>query len=145
MKKADQYHKWVEWSEEDQTYIGRCPDLITGIHGDALVARDPLQRHLVGHVVMADIHPLPWLLGDFTHIAFPEFDELPESLDAPFLLIDELLAEDLELKLHAAYFRESLQIRGQADGTALLYLRVAEFRKLFPGRVPEFIPELTPP
>jgi hypothetical protein len=34
MKKADQYHKWVEWSDEDQTYIGRCPDLITGIHGD---------------------------------------------------------------------------------------------------------------
>jgi hypothetical protein len=34
MKAADQYHKWVEWSDEDQTYIGRCPDLITGIHGD---------------------------------------------------------------------------------------------------------------
>ena len=29
-----QYHKWIEWSEEDQTYIGKCPDLITGIHGD---------------------------------------------------------------------------------------------------------------
>ncbi len=34
MKKSDQYHKWVEWSTEDQTYIGKCPDLITGIHGD---------------------------------------------------------------------------------------------------------------
>ncbi len=34
MKTADQYHKWVEWSSEDQTYIGKCPDLITGIHGD---------------------------------------------------------------------------------------------------------------
>ena len=34
MTKADHYHKWVEWSDEDQTYIGRCPDLITGIHGD---------------------------------------------------------------------------------------------------------------
>ena len=34
MKKSDQYHKWVEWSAEDQTYIGKCPDLITGIHGD---------------------------------------------------------------------------------------------------------------
>lgn len=33
MKQQDQYHKWVEWSEEDQVYIGRCPDLITGIHG----------------------------------------------------------------------------------------------------------------
>lgn len=34
MKESDPYHKWVEWSDEDQTYIGKCPDLITGIHGD---------------------------------------------------------------------------------------------------------------
>ncbi len=34
MKPGDVYHKWVEWSDEDQTYIGMCPDLITGIHGD---------------------------------------------------------------------------------------------------------------
>lgn len=33
MKTSDQYHKWVEWSEEDQAYLGKCPDLITGIHG----------------------------------------------------------------------------------------------------------------
>ncbi|MDI6793168.1 MAG: pilus assembly protein HicB [bacterium] len=38
MKTSDQYHKWVEWSEEDHVYIGMCPDLITGIHGD-----NPLQ------------------------------------------------------------------------------------------------------
>lgn len=34
MKKGDQYHKWVEWSDEDGVYIGKCPDLMTGIHGD---------------------------------------------------------------------------------------------------------------
>lgn len=34
MKTSDEYHKWVEWSEADQVYIGKCPDLITGIHGD---------------------------------------------------------------------------------------------------------------
>jgi hypothetical protein len=34
MKKSDLYHQWIEWSEQDQTYIGKCPDLITGIHGD---------------------------------------------------------------------------------------------------------------
>jgi hypothetical protein len=34
MKTGDQYHKWVEWSESDGVYIGKCPDLITGIHGD---------------------------------------------------------------------------------------------------------------
>ncbi len=38
MRIIDQYHRWVEWSEEDQVYIGMCPDLITGIHGD-----DPVQ------------------------------------------------------------------------------------------------------
>ncbi len=34
MKVADRYHKWVQWNEEDQVYVGKCPDLITGIHGD---------------------------------------------------------------------------------------------------------------
>jgi hypothetical protein len=40
MKRSDNYHKWVEWSEEDHVYIGKCPDLITGIHGD-----DPIQLY----------------------------------------------------------------------------------------------------
>lgn len=40
MKTSDHYHKWVEWSEEDQVYVGRCPDLITGIHGD-----DPIRLY----------------------------------------------------------------------------------------------------
>jgi hypothetical protein len=40
MKASDQYHKWVEWNSEDQVYIGKCPDLITGIHGD-----DPIRLY----------------------------------------------------------------------------------------------------
>lgn len=34
MKTSDNYHKWIEWNDEDQVYIGKCPDLITGIHGN---------------------------------------------------------------------------------------------------------------
>ena len=34
MTAIDHYHRWVEWSDEDHVYVGRCPDLITGIHGD---------------------------------------------------------------------------------------------------------------
>ncbi len=34
-KETDQYHRWVAWSEEDQVYVGRCPDLFFGgVHGD---------------------------------------------------------------------------------------------------------------
>jgi len=40
MTASDRYHKWVEWSEEDRVYLGKCPDLITGIHGD-----DPIQLY----------------------------------------------------------------------------------------------------
>ena len=34
MKASDQYLKIVEWSEEDQCYVGTCPGLMLGgIHG----------------------------------------------------------------------------------------------------------------
>ncbi|MFW6353728.1 MAG: type II toxin-antitoxin system HicB family antitoxin [Verrucomicrobiota bacterium] len=34
-KKSDAYLKVVEWSEEDQCYIGTCPGLMFGgVHGD---------------------------------------------------------------------------------------------------------------
>jgi hypothetical protein len=35
MKVSDSYHKWVEWRDEGGVYIGKCPDLITAIHGHA--------------------------------------------------------------------------------------------------------------
>ncbi len=38
MKLSDRYHKWIEWSDEDQVYLGRCPDVITGIHGTDPIA-----------------------------------------------------------------------------------------------------------
>lgn len=35
MKPGDRYLKIVEWSEEDQCYVGTCPGLMRGgIHGD---------------------------------------------------------------------------------------------------------------
>lgn len=35
MKESDKYLKIVEWSEEDQCYIGSCPGLfLGGCHGD---------------------------------------------------------------------------------------------------------------
>ena len=47
---SDHYHKWVEWSEEDGVYIGKCPDLITGIHGD-----DPVRLYAELHDVVEDV------------------------------------------------------------------------------------------
>ena len=30
MKPEDRYHRFVRWSDEDQCYIGYCPDLYLG-------------------------------------------------------------------------------------------------------------------
>jgi predicted RNase H-like HicB family nuclease len=39
MKESDRYAKSVEWSEEDQCYVGSCPGLMFGgCHGDDEVA-----------------------------------------------------------------------------------------------------------
>ncbi len=62
MKGKEQYHKWVEWSKEDQTYIGKCPDLITGIHGDDPVKLYRELREVVEDVIRhleAEGRPLP--------------------------------------------------------------------------------------
>lgn len=35
MKPSDRYLKIIEWSEDDQCYVGRCPGLMLGgVHGD---------------------------------------------------------------------------------------------------------------
>ena len=103
-----------------------------------LAGRDARNYHLIGSVILPDSHPLIWQLGDFTRVNFPTIDDLPEPLDAEFLLIDLPLVEELEPKLRDVYFKERMHIRGQSDQTAELYLRAATFGEFFPGRVPEF-------
>ncbi len=62
MKLGDKYHKWVEWSEEDSVYLGKCPDLITGIHGSEpakLYAELCVVVDDVIHHLQAEGRPLP--------------------------------------------------------------------------------------
>ena len=34
-KKSDKYIKIIAWSEEDECYVGRCPDIMmVGVHGN---------------------------------------------------------------------------------------------------------------
>lgn len=49
MKIADRYHRFVRWSEEDQLYIGYCPDLYFGgvCHGEK---EEAVYSELCGHI-----------------------------------------------------------------------------------------------
>jgi hypothetical protein len=50
VKESDSFHKWIEWSDEDCVYIGQCPDLISGIHGD-----DPVRLYAELCEVVEDV------------------------------------------------------------------------------------------
>jgi predicted RNase H-like HicB family nuclease len=62
MKTTAADHKRVEWSEEDGVYLGKCPDLISGIHGDDPVTLYAELTQLVAEVIdhfEETGHPLP--------------------------------------------------------------------------------------
>jgi hypothetical protein len=106
----------------------------------ALVRLDRANHHIRGHVIGPDHHPLPWMLGDFTRVNFTDAEHLPQQLDADFLLVDDLLAGELEPQLRDTYFREPLRVRGNAAESSILYLRERTFRFFFPDRAAEFSP-----
>jgi uncharacterized protein (TIGR03663 family) len=103
-----------------------------------LAKRNPIYYQLTGHMIRTSAYPLPWILGDFTHIGYYEHGNSPANLDADFLLVQEDQIKEVEPKLRNAYYAEPLRIRNYQD-TSKLYLSAKVFKEFFPGRSPDFI------
>ena len=134
------FHHYAD-EAEPYVYVQTRTDineLITPLR--ALVAADPRQQFLQGHVIIPSQYPLVWLLADFPQIDFPSALQLPDPLDADVLLVDDPLVEHVEPELRSNYFKTPLKIRGKSGEMEMLYLRQGVFGRLFPGRVPEFQP-----
>ena len=102
-----------------------------------LARRNPTNYQLVGHLIRTSTYPLPWMLGDFTRIGYYEHDNLPDKLDADFLVVQEDKIEEVESKLHDSYYTEPMRIRASQDASKL-YLSARVFSGFYPGRVPDF-------
>jgi uncharacterized protein (TIGR03663 family) len=102
-----------------------------------LAHRDPRAYYLTGHIIRGSAYPLPWILGDFVNIGYYEHENLPQSLDAPFLLVQEDKIKQIEAKLREAYYTDTLRIRAYQDNSKL-YLNAKVFKNFFPGREPDF-------
>jgi len=105
-----------------------------------LTRRDPLQYYLRGHLVLPEQYPWVWLLGDFPRVDYPSFDQLPDPLDADFLVIDDPLVDQTEPLLQQPYFKIPMRIRGNSDSRATLYLSTGTFAGLVPAETPKFVP-----
>ena len=99
-----------------------------------LAHRNPIYYQLTGHMVRTSAYPFPWILGDFPRIGYYERDNLPEKVDADFLLVQEDRIEGVEKQLHESYYTMPLTIRPYQD-TSKLYLSAKTFKEFFPDRV----------
>ncbi len=103
-----------------------------------LAKRDPAYYQLTGHMIRSSSYPFPWILGDFPHIGYYEHKNLPATLDADFLLVQEDQIAEVEAKLRGSYYTEPLRVRNYQD-TSKLYLSAEIFKEFFPGRSPDFV------
>lgn len=66
-EQAARYAKFVEWSDEDQCFIGRCPEIMAGgVHGrdEARVYAELCQAvEEMVELIFAEGHDLPHRLG----------------------------------------------------------------------------------
>jgi uncharacterized protein (TIGR03663 family) len=102
-----------------------------------LANRNPGYYHLTGHMIRTSAYPLPWMLGDFPRIGYYEHDNLPDKVDADFLLVQEDRIAEIEAKLHDSYITMPLRIRSYQD-TSKLYLSPKYFQQFY-HRAPDFI------
>jgi uncharacterized protein (TIGR03663 family) len=103
-----------------------------------LAKHNPAYYQLTGHLIRSSVYPLPWILGDFPNVGYYEHGNLPQNLDADFLLVQEDKIKEVESKLRNAYYTEPLTIRNYQDPSKL-YLSATVFKRFFPGRSPDFV------
>ena len=103
-----------------------------------MVRSNPLNYRMVGHFIRTSTYPFPWLLGDFTSVGYYEKNNSPGKYDADFLVVQQDRVEEVEKKLHESYFTEPMTIRPYQDPSKI-YLNAKTFRKIFPGRKPDFV------
>lgn len=126
--------------QEHYAYVQTTLDINKLLHPlRTLVARDRTNYHLPGYVVLGDVHPLPWLLADFTRVQIGNLTDLPKDVsDGQFFLVAEEYQESIERILRGTWFREKITVRGNSGQSQILYLRPSTFAEFVPGRQPEF-------
>jgi uncharacterized protein (TIGR03663 family) len=105
-----------------------------------IVAQDPANYNMRGLILLSSYYPLPWVLGDFAHVAYYSDGNGSDTSQADFLMADSDRVEKIEPMLKEPYFKESFRLRGGMEPSEL-YLRASKFQQIFPGRDPEFQPE----
>ncbi|HEY0791455.1 MAG TPA: glycosyltransferase family 39 protein [Chthoniobacterales bacterium] len=96
---------------------------------------------LKGNVLLSSYFPIPWVLGELSHVGYYSDDEAwPKQLDADFIVAEDELAGDVEAELTQTYFENTFRLR-DGMGPCRVFFRYDTFKNVFPNRQPDFRPE----
>ena len=112
-----------------------------------LAHSDPRAYQMVGHIIRPSPYPLPWILGDFGRVGYYEKDNMPDKLDADFLLVEQGKIATVEAKLYDSYYTVPVTIRPYQDPSKA-YFSARLFKSFFQEQPPDFTgakPATTPP
>ncbi len=127
---------------EPYVYVQTLKDVYKMVNPlNQLATRNPENYHMDIHIILSSYHPLPWLLGDFTHVGYYDDDRKPDHFDADCLIVEDSRVEEVEKSLHDTYFTETIRLRSSQERSKL-YFNVKRFGSLFPTRKPGFTPDV---
>ncbi len=95
-------------------------------------AKDPRFYHARGSVFLESYYPIPWILGDFTSVGYFDKGEIPEMLDAAFILCAEEDSEAVQAALAGPYYRRDFLVRSGV-GPCIAFFRFDDFQEIFGG------------
>ncbi len=98
----------------------------------------PETRHLPAEILLDSYYPLPWILGEFTQIAYRKPEARPDFSQADWIVVEKSQATEMAPLVPFDAFVEDFRLRsGQPE--CRVYFRKESFRDIFPGRAPEHL------
>lgn len=97
-----------------------------------LARENPAAYGLRGDLMLGSYYPLPWMLGDFSNVAYHGDGAWPASTNADFLAAEESKAPRVEKLLREPYYRRNFRLR-DAQEDCVAWFKVKTFRPLLDG------------
>lgn len=120
--------------KEPYVYVQTFPEIRRLTDPLLKLAHDnPAAYQLNGDFMLGSYYPLPWMLGDFTMIAYHSDKDWPERLDGDFIATEVSKAERVEPMLREPYYRVPFRLR-DAQEDCVAWFRVATFRSVLDGQ-----------
>jgi uncharacterized protein (TIGR03663 family) len=101
--------------------------------------KNPPLFHERMHVITYSNWPIPWILGDFTHVGYLGPAAVPADPDGAFIIIDLKDRDKLEAKLRQSYFTRVFRLRSAQD-EMVAYFNAEKFKDFFDKNAPVFTP-----